>query len=48
MLWDDVVVPGRTGEVLLSETLKLDVWVAVAHEMGGQKSRWMVCHRSVR
>ena len=48
MLWDDAVAPGRMGEVLLSETLELDVWVAVAREMGGQKSKWMVCRRSVR
>ena len=48
MVWDDVVVAGRTGEVLLSETLELDVWVAVARDMGGQKSKWMVCRRSVR
>ena len=48
VVWDDVVVSGRTGEVLLSETLELDVWVAVARDMGGQKSKWMVCRRSVR
>jgi len=45
---DDVMAAGRTGEVLLSETLELDVWVAVARDMGGQKSKWMVCRRSVR
>ena len=48
MVWDDVVAAGRTGEVLLSEALELDVWVAVAHDMGGQKSKWMVCRRSLR
>ena len=39
---------GRTGEVLRSETPELDVWVAVAHDMGGQKSKWMVCRKSVQ
>ena len=46
MVWDDVVATSRTGEVLLSETLELDVWVAVARDMVGQKSKWMVCRRS--
>ena len=32
-----MVATGRTGEVLLSETLKLDVWVAVARDMGWTK-----------
>ena len=46
VMWDDVVATSRTGEVLLSETLELDVWVAVARDMVGQKSKWMVCRRS--
>ena len=48
MVRDDVMAAGRMGEVLLSEKLELDVWVAVARDMGGQKSKWMVCRRSVR
>ena len=48
MMWDEVVAAGRTGEVLLSETLELDVWVAVARDMVGQKSKWMVRRRSVQ
>ena len=48
MAWVEVVATGRTGEVLLSETLGLDVWVAVARDMVGQKSKWMVCRKSVR
>ena len=48
MVWDEVVAACRTGEVLLSETLELDVWVAVARDMGGQKSKWVVCRRSVQ
>ena len=48
MVWDDVVATGRTGEVLLSEKPELDVWVAVARDMVGQKSKWMVCRRSVQ
>ena len=48
VVWDEVVATGRTGEVLLSETLELDVWVAVARDMVGQKSKWMVCRRSVQ
>ena len=43
-----MMATGRTGEVLLSETPELDVWVAVAHDMGGQKSKWMVCRKSVQ
>ena len=48
MAWVEVVATGRTGEVLLSETPELDVWVAVAHDMGGQKSKWMVCRKSLQ
>ena len=48
VVWAEVVATGRTGEVLLSETLELDVWVAVARDMVGQKSKWMVCRRSVQ
>ena len=48
VVWDDVVATSRTGEVLLSETLELDVWVAVARDMVGQKSKWMVRRRSVQ
>ena len=48
MVWDDVVATGRTGEVLLSETLEWDVWVAVARDMVGQKSKWMVRRKSVQ
>ena len=48
VVWDNVVATGRKGEVLLSGILELDVWVAVARDMGGQKSKWMVCRRSVR
>ena len=48
MVWDDVVATSRTGEVLLSEALELDVWVAVARDMVGQKSKWMVRRRSVQ
>ena len=48
MVWDDVVATGRKGEVLLSEILELDVWAAVARDMVGQKSKWMVCRRSVQ
>ena len=36
------------GEVLLTEILELDVWVAVARDMVGQKSKWMVCRKSVQ
>ena len=43
-----MVAAGRTGKVLLSETLELKVGVAVARDMGGQKSKWMVCRRSLR
>ena len=48
MVWDDVMATGRKGEVLLSEILELDVWAAVAGDMVGQKSKWMVCRRSVQ
>ena len=48
MVWDDVVATGMKGEVLLSEILELDVWAAVARDMVGQTSKWMVCRRSLQ
>ena len=48
MVWDNVVAAGMKGEVLLSEKLELDVWAAVVRDMVGQKSKWMVCRRSVQ
>ena len=48
MVWGVVVVTGMKGEVPLSERLELDVWAAVARDMVVQKSKWMVCRRSVQ
>ena len=48
MVWDVVVATGMKGEVLLPERLELDVWAVVARDMVAQKSKWMVCRRSVQ
>ena len=48
VVWDVVVATGMKGEVLLPERLELDVWAVVARDMVAQKSKWMVCRRSVQ
>ena len=48
VVWDEVVATCTKGEVLLTEILELDVWAAVACDMVAQKSKWMVCRRSLQ